>query len=99
VTTKPRVGLSASQLVVQSGRQSSAAIPVLSEFDFLRGPELYKLLYTSSSRSVLAFRVAAGVRGHAVCLGDRVLECSIVAARRRLPDSGRERLTGRADPM
>jgi CelD/BcsL family acetyltransferase involved in cellulose biosynthesis len=81
--------------VILGAAQEDAFERGLAEFDFLRGPETYKRLYTSSSRSVMAFRVAAGMRGHAACLGDRVFERSIVAARRRLPDSVRERLTER----
>jgi CelD/BcsL family acetyltransferase involved in cellulose biosynthesis len=79
--------------VILGAAQEDAFERGLAEFDLLRGPEPYKLLYTSSSRSILAFRVAAGVRRHAVRLGDRVLEPSIVAARRRLPDPVRQRLT------
>jgi CelD/BcsL family acetyltransferase involved in cellulose biosynthesis len=79
--------------VILGAAQEDAFERGLTEFDLLRGSEPYKLLYTQSSRSILAFRVATGLRGHAVRLGDRVLERSIVAARTRVPDPMRQRLT------
>jgi CelD/BcsL family acetyltransferase involved in cellulose biosynthesis len=68
----------------------------LSEFDFLRGVERYKTLYTSFRRPILTLRAAAGVRARALFLGDRGRQLAEAAARTLLPDSARRRLGGAA---
>jgi CelD/BcsL family acetyltransferase involved in cellulose biosynthesis len=67
----------------------------LSEFDFLRGVERYKTLYTPFRHPIATLRVAAGARARALCLSHSVGQLVVAAAGAALPPSVRRRLGGR----
>ena len=78
--------------VVLSAALEDAFDRGLSEFDFLRGDERYKSLYTSLRRPLATLRVAAGLRARALCAADRtrqVTERVAGAALRRPRSSAR----------
>lgn len=67
--------------VVLSAALEDAFLRGLTEFDFLRGNERYKSLYTSTCRSVATLRVATGPRAQTLWLADRIRQVAEHAAR------------------
>jgi CelD/BcsL family acetyltransferase involved in cellulose biosynthesis len=76
--------------VVLSAALEDAFERGLNEFDFLRGNERYKSLYTSMRRPLATVRVVSGPRAHAVWVADRARH---VAERAAAP-LRRDRLAG-----